>query len=203
MTLTDSRFTAEVVSAHGKTIMFDDVGCLAAWLGQNSAPIASTWVMSFADRRRWIQADSAVYLRVDSIRTPMASSLLALPPGHEADSVQAAIGGIRAIVAERSRGTSRAPSVRPLLMLSLLLALSVGSPPGPSSKIWTVTPGRRLAKPLGRARPCWGWGYHLRRSGRLPRSRTAGHPPRRDPGTRLARVPWRGPSDHSGSPPTA
>ncbi len=93
MTVADPRFTAEAISTTGKITVFDDVGCLAAWLGEHSAPVASTWVTSFVDHQYWIRADSAVYLQVDSIRTPMASGLLALRAGREADSVRARLGG--------------------------------------------------------------------------------------------------------------
>jgi copper chaperone NosL len=93
MTIADPRFTAEAISTAGKITVFDDVGCLAAWLGENSAPVASTWVTSFVDRQEWLRADSTVYLHTDSLRTPMASGLIALRPGQEADSVRSVIGG--------------------------------------------------------------------------------------------------------------
>ncbi len=93
MTVADARFTAEAISTTGKITVFDDVGCLAAWLDENSAPVASSWVTSFVDRRTWLPADSAVYLQTDSLRTPMASGLIALRAGREADSVRAAMGG--------------------------------------------------------------------------------------------------------------
>jgi copper chaperone NosL len=93
MTISDPRFTAEAITHTGRTIVFDDVGCLAAWLGGQSEPVGSAWVTSFVDRRTWLAADSAVYLRGEGLRTPMASGLAALRPGREADSVRAALGG--------------------------------------------------------------------------------------------------------------
>jgi copper chaperone NosL len=93
MTVADPRFTAEAISTTGKITVFDDVGCLAAWLGENSAPVASSWVTSFVDRQTWLRADSAVYLRTDRQRTPMASGLIALRAGREADSAQSVLGG--------------------------------------------------------------------------------------------------------------
>ncbi len=93
MTVADPRFTAEAISTTGKITVFDDVGCLAIWLRESSAPVASTWVTNFVDRRSWLRADSAVYLRSDSLRTPMASGLIALRMGREADSVRSAMGG--------------------------------------------------------------------------------------------------------------
>lgn len=93
MTLADRRFAAEVLTRTGKAVVLDDVGCLAAWLREHEAPVASAWVADFADPARWLRADSAVYLQSDTIRTPMSSGLAALRPGGEADSVRAALGG--------------------------------------------------------------------------------------------------------------
>jgi copper chaperone NosL len=92
MTIADPRFSAELLTRTGKAIPFDDVGCLAAWLAEHALPVAGSWVVSFTDSR-WIRADSATYLHTDRLHTPMASGLVALRPGREADSVQALLGG--------------------------------------------------------------------------------------------------------------
>jgi len=91
MTIADPRFAAEAISPTGKVAVFDDVGCLAAWLEEDGE--AAAWVLSFVDGREWLPAAQAVYLRSDALRTPMGSGLAALRPGREADSVQAALGG--------------------------------------------------------------------------------------------------------------
>ncbi|MBK8005601.1 MAG: nitrous oxide reductase accessory protein NosL [Gemmatimonadetes bacterium] len=91
MTISDPRFAAEARTEGGRLLVFDDVGCLAAWL--QGAPGARGWVVSYVDQASWLPADSAVYLRTDTLRTPMASGLVALRPGAEADSVRAALGG--------------------------------------------------------------------------------------------------------------
>jgi copper chaperone NosL len=93
MTLADPRFAAELLTGTGKAVVFDDVGCLAAWLGENRVAVASSWVANFAAPDGWLPADSAVYLRSDTLRTPMGSGLAALAPGRQADSVRALLGG--------------------------------------------------------------------------------------------------------------
>jgi copper chaperone NosL len=93
MTLADPRFAAELLTRTGKAVVFDDVGCLAAWLGENSIAVGSSWVANFAAPDQWLPADSAVYLRSDTLRTPMASGLVALAPGQQADSVRVLLGG--------------------------------------------------------------------------------------------------------------
>jgi copper chaperone NosL len=93
MTLADPRFAAESLTRTGKAVVFDDVACLAAWLGENHTAVASSWVANFAAHDQWLRADSAIYLQSDTLRTPMASGLAALTPGRQADSVRSLLGG--------------------------------------------------------------------------------------------------------------
>jgi copper chaperone NosL len=94
MTIADPRFSAQLLTRTGRAISFDDVGCLAAWMQENPVEVNAVWVVDFVDHR-WLPADSAVYLRSDSLHTPMASGLAALRPGAEFDSVAARLGGER------------------------------------------------------------------------------------------------------------
>lgn len=92
MTIADQRYAAEVMTKTGKVFVFDDVGCMAAWLADNPAPVKGAWVMDFVNHG-WMAADSAIYLRSDTLQTPMASGLAALTPGTESDSIRSARGG--------------------------------------------------------------------------------------------------------------
>jgi copper chaperone NosL len=93
MNLVDPRFAAQLRTGTGKSVVFDDAGCLAGWIRENGAPVAAAWVASFTEPRDWLAADQALYLLSDTLRTPMASGLAALRAGREADSVLAALGG--------------------------------------------------------------------------------------------------------------
>ena len=98
MTIADPRFAAELVTTRGRVFVFDDVGCLAAFVAGESVPPAavhSLWVHDFARPDSLLDARTAVYLRVDSLRTPMSSHVVALSPGDEADQAQARLGGTR------------------------------------------------------------------------------------------------------------
>lgn len=93
MALMDPQFAAQFRTGTGKAMVFDDVGCMAAWLAEHGEPAGSAWVQRFAPPHAWLPADSAVYLRSDTLRTPMASGLVALHPGAEADSIRILLGG--------------------------------------------------------------------------------------------------------------
>ena len=96
MTLADPRFAGELVTTTGKTIPFDDVGCLAMYVGTGGMTrdqIASLWVSDFAHPDSLFDANQAVFLRSDSLHTPMDYHVVAFRQGRTADSVRAALGG--------------------------------------------------------------------------------------------------------------
>ena len=75
MTIADPRFAAELVTAKRVVYVFDDVGCLLAFVREGTVPeeqVHSLWVYD--------------YLRHDSL-------LDALRPGRAADSLHARLGG--------------------------------------------------------------------------------------------------------------
>ncbi len=96
MTLADPRFSAELLATTGRTIPFDDVGCLATFVATSGVPAAqvrSLWVSEFLPPHALLEAGRAVFLRSDSLRTPMDYGIVALAPGPRADSLRAALGG--------------------------------------------------------------------------------------------------------------
>lgn len=96
MAIVDPRFAAELVTDNGRVYTFDDVGCLAAFVREGTVPAAevhSLWVYDYLHPDSLLDARQAVYLGVDSLRTPMSSHLAALRPGPEADELQARLGG--------------------------------------------------------------------------------------------------------------
>jgi copper chaperone NosL len=95
MTIIDPRFAAELVTRTGKVYAFDDAGCLAAFAV--SGPVGpervhSAFVTDFRHPGTLIPVQDALFVRTDSVRTPMASNLLAVPRAA-GDSLQAALGG--------------------------------------------------------------------------------------------------------------
>ncbi|HET9726881.1 MAG TPA: nitrous oxide reductase accessory protein NosL [Gemmatimonadales bacterium] len=96
MTIVDPRFAAELVTATGKVYVFDDVGCLTAFVHDGEVPpskVHGLWVYDYLQPDSLLDARQAVYLRVDSLATPMGSHLAALRAGPAADSLRARLGG--------------------------------------------------------------------------------------------------------------
>lgn len=95
MTIADPRFAAELVTRTGKVFYFDDAGCLARFAGDGSVPadrIHSAWVTDFRAPGTLLSVQDAIFLRTDSVQTPMGSNLLAVPRAA-GDSLRAALGG--------------------------------------------------------------------------------------------------------------
>ena len=96
MTLIDRRFAGELVTVTGKAIPFDDVGCLATYIATGAVRrerISALWVDDFAQPDSALDVHHAVFLRSDSLHTPMDYHVVALRPGPLADSMRAALGG--------------------------------------------------------------------------------------------------------------
>jgi len=96
MTVADPRFSAELVTLKGRVYVFDDIACLATFAA--GATVAATdvhslWVHDFLQPDSLLDARTAVYVRVDSLHSPMGSRLVALRAGPEAERLRARLGG--------------------------------------------------------------------------------------------------------------
>ncbi|HEU5169540.1 MAG TPA: nitrous oxide reductase accessory protein NosL [Gemmatimonadales bacterium] len=95
MTIAEPRFAAQLVTRTGKLFVFDDPGCLAAFVAAGAVPAAkihSLWVNDFLEPDSLLDATRAAYLRAAGINTPMGSHVIATRPGPRADSLRAALG---------------------------------------------------------------------------------------------------------------
>jgi copper chaperone NosL len=79
MAISEKRYAAELIDADGKPFKFDDIGCMASFIEQkkNPAPVHAIFVMDF-ERREWIKAHDAFYVRSAEFHTPMSGHIVAL-----------------------------------------------------------------------------------------------------------------------------
>jgi len=94
MIVADARFGGELVTKTGRILVFDDVGCLAAYLGREEVGggTESLWVADYLAPGALLSADDAIFLLSDSFRTPMNYRLAATAPGPAADSLARSLG---------------------------------------------------------------------------------------------------------------
>ncbi|HEY3381583.1 MAG TPA: nitrous oxide reductase accessory protein NosL [Vicinamibacterales bacterium] len=78
MTVSDPRVAAQVVAPGEEPMFFDDIGCLAAFLRQETRlPQGAVAYVADHRTRAWVLASSATFTRVDRLETPMGSHLVA------------------------------------------------------------------------------------------------------------------------------
>ncbi len=112
MTMVERRFGGEFVSTTGKVTPFDDVGCLAMGLiGADSTRVHSLWVSDYLEPDSVVAVERMIFIRTDSVRTPMHYGIVAVRPGPAADSLTIALGGTKLgwheVVAGARAGTLR------------------------------------------------------------------------------------------------
>lgn len=96
MTIVDRRYAAELVTTTGKAYVFDDVGCMAAFLAAGTvAPgrVAGAYFHVYLDPERVYPAAEVRLVHSDTLRTPMGSGLAAAREGAQVASLQRLIGG--------------------------------------------------------------------------------------------------------------
>ena len=158
MTVTDPRFGAELVTDKGRVYVFDDIDCLAAFVGAGSVPegrIHSLWVNDFNDPERRLDATTALFWRNPKLRSPMASGIVAFAPGADAGSAAASLETWQQIVTAAGRSPEHAGH-RPVQELEDTASIAapasqqadiVVNPTGP---IRSLTAALRLARPHAR-----------------------------------------------------
>jgi copper chaperone NosL len=96
MAIADPRFAAELVTTAGRVELFDDIGCLVAYVRAETVPsdrIHSLWVHPVGEPGQWLDARRASYVERPAGGTPMASGTLAFRTLAAADSARRAGGG--------------------------------------------------------------------------------------------------------------
>jgi len=72
MAVVDNQHATQIVLENGKSIVFDDVGCMYEWLeGNSNETIAAEFVRDYNDKE-WVLVDDATYVYNQSVKTPMA-----------------------------------------------------------------------------------------------------------------------------------
>ena len=104
MSISEKRYAAELIDDEGQAFKFDDIGCMANFIKQkrNSAPIQATFVMDF-DRREWLKAENAFYVRSAELKTPMNGGIVAFNDQSSAEAANAKYHGTMLRFAEVTR----------------------------------------------------------------------------------------------------
>lgn len=95
MILADKHYGNEFITAKGKVFKFDDLCCLAEFIGNQSG---RALVIDFESPGSFIDAGKAVFLKHDKLRSPMGSHIAAFVSENAATAARDQLGGGGAIL---------------------------------------------------------------------------------------------------------
>lgn len=86
MLISDSRFAAQLVTEEGKHLKLDSIECMLDVMREDTK-YPFVWVSNAAKPGEWLEAEQAVFVRSDQIRSPMGGGLAAFESEVDAKSV--------------------------------------------------------------------------------------------------------------------
>jgi copper chaperone NosL len=86
MQVKDDPYATQIITKDGKSIKFDDIGCMNAWIEQHGKDnIGMDYVRDY-NNKDWISYQKASYVYDASIRTPMAYGIVSFKDKQSAES---------------------------------------------------------------------------------------------------------------------
>lgn len=79
MVIMDEEFATQIVTKTGKAFKFDSIECLAAYIKDQETSVSdqTLWVHDFSTSE-WLNANEAIFVKSEVIKSPMGMGLLAL-----------------------------------------------------------------------------------------------------------------------------
>ncbi len=94
MMITEKEFGSQILNNQGRAFKFDSVECMAAYdVTEESENHHSKWVPNFLEREQWLNAETAVYLHSETLRSPMGLFLSAYADRESAEKMREEYGG--------------------------------------------------------------------------------------------------------------
>jgi copper chaperone NosL len=97
MTLMDKKFGAEILTSKGKIYKFDDVNCMLNFYNSEQVPaeeMQEILIIDFSKPDQMIDARNALYVKSESIKSPMASNIAAFQSNDDLKKFNAEWQGI-------------------------------------------------------------------------------------------------------------
>lgn len=85
MQVLDDQFATQIILQNGKSLVFDDIGCMYKWVKDNpNQKIDAQFVRDYNDKK-WVLKDDATYVYNQSIKTPMAYNVISFTKKADAE----------------------------------------------------------------------------------------------------------------------
>ena len=103
MSISEKRYAAELIDRDGEVLKFDEIGCLANFRKQkNNGSTGATFVTDF-ERREWLKAEDAFYVRSPEFKTQMSGGIVAFKDESNARAAAAKYQGTMLRFAELTK----------------------------------------------------------------------------------------------------
>lgn len=102
MIVSEAPHAAQARFSPGEVECYDDIGCLGARLASGAEP-RDAWVVDRTSGA-WIDARTATYVKTKSVKTPMASGLVAFSSRAEAEKLEGEILSFEEVRSRRDAG---------------------------------------------------------------------------------------------------
>lgn len=76
MAVKDNQFATEIILENGKTMKFDDIGCMNKWIEDNKDQKQSIAYVRDYESKKWVDYKKASYVYDKTIKTPMAYNII-------------------------------------------------------------------------------------------------------------------------------
>lgn len=91
MTVSDSRFGAELITKKGKVYKFDDTHCLLSFLQSkefDKTQAGQYYFTDFSDQHQLVKAADALFLKTDALKSPMGGNMAVFSNSSRLQEVQ-------------------------------------------------------------------------------------------------------------------
>jgi len=103
MAVADDAHATQIVMKDGRTLMFDDIGCMYAWLAEHGdGDVGASFVRDYHGLQ-WVKTEKAYFVYDASFKTPMAYGVLSFADKADAE----------AFIAEQGKGVLMAADELP------------------------------------------------------------------------------------------
>ena len=87
MAISEKQFASQIITEDEQVLKFDDVGCMLRYRKSAGAKLktAAIFVTDY-ESRNWVKAEKAAFVRSKTVKTPMASGIIAYTDRSKAGS---------------------------------------------------------------------------------------------------------------------
>lgn len=86
MLINEARYASAFVTGQAQTRRFDDIGCMLIYINKHQEDVVYFWVKDF-NNQNWLPAEDAVFVKADSIQTPMGFGIVAVADEDAAKNI--------------------------------------------------------------------------------------------------------------------